>query len=255
MSGGSDAARVRRMFGGVARRYDLLNHLLSANLDRAWRRAAARALPPGPLPRVLDLCGGTGDLTIAIARGRDASRVVCCDFAHPMLLAARAKLGRRGLGGRCPVLEGDALRLPFRDETFDAVSVAFGVRNLADLGGGLREMHRVLRPGGALVVLEFSAPPASVLSRLYRFYLLWLLPRLGDAVSREPGAYGYLARSIAAFPGPDGLAARIREAGFPGCSWRRRSGGIVAIHTALKARAAGAAGPSERGAGSRPGGR
>jgi demethylmenaquinone methyltransferase/2-methoxy-6-polyprenyl-1,4-benzoquinol methylase len=241
------------MFAGVARHYDLLNHLLSANLDRSWRRSAARELPSTPLPRILDLCGGTGDLSTAIAREREASDVVCCDFAHPMLVAARAKFERHEHGARCRTLEGDALRLPFRAATFDAVTVGFGVRNFADLARGLREIERVLRPGGTLVVLEFSTPRARVLSGLYRFYLKHLLPRLGDALSRERGAYRYLAQSIAAFPEAEALAERIRASGFASCRWRLLCGGIVAIHTALKTQGAGAATPSAREGGSRPG--
>jgi demethylmenaquinone methyltransferase/2-methoxy-6-polyprenyl-1,4-benzoquinol methylase len=225
---------LRRMFGRVARRYDLLNHLLSANLDRGWRRAAALELPDEPLARVLDLCGGTGDQSIAVARARPAKSVLCCDFAHPMLVRAAGKFARGGLRGRCLALEADALRLPFREGTFDAVTVAFGVRNLDDMDAGFREMRRVLRPGGRLVVLEFSQPTGAVVSRAYRFYLRHLLPRIGGRVSDDGDAYGYLARTIGSFPAPDRIAARMREAGFAGCGFRTRAGGVVAIHTAVR---------------------
>jgi demethylmenaquinone methyltransferase/2-methoxy-6-polyprenyl-1,4-benzoquinol methylase len=255
-----DPRRVRRMFGGIARHYDLLNHLLSGNLDRRWRRTAVRQLPVGP-GRVLDLCGGTGDLSVDLVRQGRARLVVCCDFSHPMLVKASEKFTRKRLDDRCLVLEGDGLRLPFSDAVFDAVTVAFGIRNLERLATGFAEMHRVLRPGGRLVVLEFSRPPGPVLSRLYGFYLNRILPRVGDGVSGGGGAYGYLARTIADFADPAALAGRIRDSGFADCSWNRLAGGIVAIHVATKADgikrppATATSTPSERAAGSPPAGR
>jgi demethylmenaquinone methyltransferase/2-methoxy-6-polyprenyl-1,4-benzoquinol methylase len=222
------------MFGRVARRYDLLNHLLSANLDRGWRRAAAGALPSGPLGPVLDLCGGTGDLTLAVARAREAPVVVCCDFAHPMLLRAARKFDRRGLASRCLPLEADALRLPFATGTFHALTVAFGVRNLVDMDAGLREMGRVLRPGGRLVVLEFSQPAGALSGPAYRLYLRHLLPRIGRRMSDDREAYRYLAGTIAGFPTAEQVAGRIRAAGFTDCAHRTRALGIVAIHTAVR---------------------
>jgi demethylmenaquinone methyltransferase/2-methoxy-6-polyprenyl-1,4-benzoquinol methylase len=229
-----DPHRVREMFGGIARRYDLLNHLLSANLDRGWRRAAAGRLPLDGAGQVLDLCGGTGDLALHVAGLEHAGLVVCCDFSHPMLLRAREKFSRPGPGDRCIVLEADGLRLPFEDGTFDAVTVGFGVRNFVDLGAGLREIHRVLRPGGRAVILEFSRPTGPFVSRLYAFYLRRVLPRLGDGVGRRRGAYGYLARTISDFPDPALLAGRVRESGFAACEWTCLTAGIVAIHTAFK---------------------
>ena len=223
------------MFGKIAGRYDLLNHLLSANRDRAWRRRAAAMLPDERGAKVLDLCGGTGDLTLEILRQDRAGFVVCCDFARPMLARAGRKFDRGGVAGRTSLVEADALRLPFPDGSFDAVTVAFGVRNLSDLGAGLAEMLRVLVPGGTLVVLEFSTPDGPVLSRLYRLYLDRLLPRLGDTVSRESGPYGYLARTIASFPDGPALAGRIRDAGFAACEWFPLTGGIVAVHRARSA--------------------
>lgn len=217
------------MFGAIAPRYDLLNHLLSANLDRSWRRAAAAALGEGRLDRVLDLCGGTGDLSLAV-RSR-AKTVVCCDFSHPMLARASRKFTAAGASD-CLLVEGDGLRLPFDAGTFDAVTVGFGLRNFVDRGAGLREIHRVLAPGGVLVVLEFSRPHAPVLSGLYRFYLSRVLPRLGDRISRRDGPYGYLARTVADFPPPAELAGLIEAEGFRACRWEARSGGIVAIHRA-----------------------
>jgi len=222
------------MFDGVARRYDLLNHVLSANLDRRWRRRALARLDQDGQALVLDLCGGTGDLSIELVRAGRAGRVVCCDFSHAMLLAAAPKFIRLGLAGRVDRVEADGLNLPFPTASFDAVTVAFGVRNLLDMNRGFREMLRVLRPGGKLVVLEFSRPTAAVLSGLYRFYLRRILPRIGDGVSGNGGPYRYLARTIADFPAAADLAGRIREAGFAACEWSTMSGGIVAAHTAVK---------------------
>jgi demethylmenaquinone methyltransferase/2-methoxy-6-polyprenyl-1,4-benzoquinol methylase len=223
------------MFGAIAGRYDLLNHLLSANLDRSWRRRATAMLPDERTAKVLDLCGGTGDLSLEILRQHRAGWVLCCDFARPMLLRARRKFDRGGFGDRSALVEADALRLPFPDRSFDAVTVAFGVRNLTDLDAGLNEIRRVLVPGGTLVVLEFSTPTGPVLSRIYRAYLDRVLPRIGDAVSRRSGPYGYLARTIASFPDGPALAGRIREAGFAACEWIPLTGGIVAIHRARTA--------------------
>ena len=221
------------MFDRIAGRYDMLNHVLSANLDRGWRRSAAGELGE-EARRVLDLCGGTGDMSLALARRPLGTHVVCCDFSHEMLTRAVAKFRRAGLSRSSAVVEADALRLPFRDASFDGVTVAFGVRNLADPRAGFQEMMRVLVPQGRLVVLEFSAPTRPALAAVYRWYLARILPRIGDGLSGAAGPYGYLSRTISAFPEPPVLAGWIREAGFAACGWRTRAGGIVAIHTAIK---------------------
>lgn len=228
------SSQVREMFSRIAPRYDLLNHLLSLNLDRGWRRRAASELAAGAGETVLDLCGGTGDLSLAVARAAPGATVICCDFAHPMLRRAAPKFARAELQGRCLLLEADGLALPFRDGSVDGITVGFGVRNLADLDAGFREMLRILRPGGRLVVLEFSHPQGPVFSRLYRLYLRSLLPRVGDAASGAAGPYGYLARTIAAWPDAPSLAGRLREAGFAAVGWTLLTGGIVAVHTAIK---------------------
>jgi demethylmenaquinone methyltransferase/2-methoxy-6-polyprenyl-1,4-benzoquinol methylase len=222
------------MFGAISGRYDLLNHLLSLNRDVSWRRSAARAACSQPGLRILDLCGGTGDLSIALTRASfPPSLVVCCDFSRPMLERAVPKF--RGAAPHCVAVEGDALRLPFCDGAFDAVTVGFGLRNLVDMSAGLREILRVLAPGGRLVVLEFSRPSGPVLSRAYAFYLNAVVPRLGDRASGRKGPYLYLARTIGDFPEPDLLAGTIREAGFAAVGWQPLTGGIVCLHTALKA--------------------
>jgi demethylmenaquinone methyltransferase/2-methoxy-6-polyprenyl-1,4-benzoquinol methylase len=231
-----DPSRVKAMFGAISKRYDLLNHVLSFNLDVRWRRIAAREACVEPGASVLDLCGGTGDLSLALgAAPVPPSLVVCCDFSHPMLAIAAAKLTRSGSRERFSVVEGDALRLPFRERSFDAVTVGFGVRNLADMRAGLVEIERVLKPGGRLVVLEFSRPSGPVLSRLHALYLRAVVPMLGDGVAGRRGPYVYLARTIGEFPEPDILAGTIREAGFAAVGWRPLTGGIVCLHTALKA--------------------
>ncbi|MBZ5639021.1 MAG: ubiquinone/menaquinone biosynthesis methyltransferase [Acidobacteriia bacterium] len=222
------------MFGAIARRYDLLNRVLSLGRDVGWRRVAAAEAAGGSGGAILDLCSGTGDLAAELAGSRKDALVVCADFARPMLVRARAKLERRGLVSRCLLLEADALSLPFRDGAFAAVAVAFGVRNLADLGAGLREILRVLRPGGRLVVLEFSRPTSRALSGIYGLYLNRVLPGLGDRVSGQQGPYGYLARTIAEFPDPPEFAGVLREAGFAAAGWTPLTGGIVCVHTAIK---------------------
>jgi len=231
-----DPTRVKAMFGEIARRYDALNHLLSFNLDVGWRRRAASEACLESGLRVLDLCGGTGDLSVALAQGSaPPSIVVCCDFSHPMLVRAGPKFARAGLDNRCIAVLGDALRLPFRDGSFDAVTVGFGVRNLSDMHAGFREILRVLAPGGRLVVLEFSRPSGPLFSRIYGWYLKAIVPRLGDGASRRQGPYVYLARTIGDFPEPDLLAGMIRDAGFAAVGWQSLTGGIVCVHTALKA--------------------
>ena len=223
--------RVRRMFDGIADHYDRLNHLLSLNRDRAWRRRTARSLQLPVGAQVLDLCGGTGDLAIAVAREHPRAEVVCCDFSPRMLAHADQKFRRDELD-RCRTIEGDALDLPFDDGAFDAITVGFGVRNFADRTRGLAECRRVLRADGTLAVLEFSHPQVFPLKQLYRIYLNGWLPKIGDRLSGRDGPYGYLARTIGDFPDAPAFATWIRQAGFEHCEWQLLSGGIVALHLA-----------------------
>ena len=223
--------KVRTIFAEIAPRYDLLNHLLSANVDRRWRRLAVDALGEfavGP-QRVLDACAGTFDLSLELVRRTGfCGRATAVDFALPMLAAGRPKLDGRAVLPVC----GDSLRLPFQDGSFDAVMVAFGIRNLADVGAGFREYQRVLRPAGRLAILEFSTPPNRLVRAGYLIYFHRILPRIGRLVSGHPWAYSYLPASVKAFPSPDGLARQLEEAGFANVGWSYLTGGIAALHLA-----------------------
>lgn len=221
---------VRAMFGRVAPRYDLANHLLSLNLDRYWRALVVKRVRRtlrAPGARVLDLCCGTGDLLLALEAGRGAP-VWGSDFCHPMLTAAARKIGRRGLGSR--VFESDALRIPVRDGSLDLVTVAFGFRNLANYTHGLREMRRALRPGGQAAILEFSQPPNALFAAFYNFYSRRVLPAVGGALSGSRAAYTYLPESVQKFPGAEELARQMRAAGFSEVTFERITFGIVCLH-------------------------
>jgi len=222
--------RVRSMFGRVARRYDFANHLLSANVDRYWRnRAVARVrdILDRPGARVLDLACGTGDLLIALERAA-GRRLIGGDFCHPMLTGAQTKLRRQGLGS--VLIESDALSLPFPDASLDLITIAFGYRNLANYRAGLTEMRRVLRPGGALAILEFTQPPNAAFAALYNWYSRTILPAIGGAISGVPEAYKYLPESVRRFPGAPELAGAMRECGFDPVEWEYLTFGIAAPH-------------------------
>jgi demethylmenaquinone methyltransferase / 2-methoxy-6-polyprenyl-1,4-benzoquinol methylase len=223
------ASEVRRMFGAIAPRYDLLNHLLSMNRDRAWRRRAVdRLLEAAPRDGVfLDACAGTLDLSVELAdRSGFRGTVLGFDFAYPMLDAGRSKLPGRGILPAC----ADALRLPLPDASVDGAMVAFGVRNLAGLDEGLNELARVVRPGGRLVILEFMTPQWQPFRGLYLFYFRQVLPRVGRLISKHGSAYSYLPASVLAFPEPPELRRRMEAAGFHDVSWDVMTGGIVAAH-------------------------
>ena len=222
------AAWVRDMFGRVAPRYDLLNHLLSFNIDKHWRNRTVRRLQPvldRPDAKVLDLCCGTGDLMLAL-RAKAKARVLGSDFCHPMLTAAKQKAGAGS-----PFFEADALQLPIPDKSVDAITVAFGFRNLANYEAGLLELKRVLRPGGVAAILEFSKPPNPIFNAAYGFYSRNILPRIGGLISGASDAYSYLPDSVRKFPDAPGLAAKMTAAGFTGVSFERMTFGIVALHT------------------------
>jgi demethylmenaquinone methyltransferase/2-methoxy-6-polyprenyl-1,4-benzoquinol methylase len=225
---------VRGMFGRIAPRYDLLNHLLSFNLDKRWRaRTVARVagILDRPDARVLDLCCGTGDVLLALeARARRA--VLGSDFCHPMLVEARRKIAARHF--RTGLLESDALALPLADASLDLITVAFGFRNLANYQRGLEEMLRVLKPGGVAAILEFSQPPNATFRALYGFFSTSILPRIGGIISGSREAYLYLPESIRKFPGAEQLAEEIRHAGFSRVEFERMTGGAVALHLGQK---------------------
>jgi demethylmenaquinone methyltransferase/2-methoxy-6-polyprenyl-1,4-benzoquinol methylase len=228
------AAVVRRMFSSIAPRYDLLNHLLSANVDRLWRRRAVDRLgwerAPGGV--YLDNCAGTLDLAVELAR-RDGfrGRVVGSDFTYAMLERGTPKLSKLPIEPAC----ADALQLPYPDAAFDGATVGFGVRNLADLDAGLREMARVLKPGARLVILEFTTPSWQPFRALYLTYFLRVLPMVGKLVSKHNTAYTYLPESVRAFPEPPELGARMERAGFRDVAWKTLSGGIAALHWGTRA--------------------
>lgn len=239
----ADASKkIRDMFSQIAPRYDLLNHLLSFELDRRWRARAAkclRAILQRPDALVLDLCCGTGDLAFALRNAGEA-RILGADFAHTMLVRARMKsrlAPRHSASPPCvpiPFFEADALRLPFADASFDLVTSAFGFRNLADYEAGLREIYRVLKPGGTAAILEFAEPPQGFPGDLYRWYFTRVLPRIGSLISGHQSAYTYLAKSVARFFRPPELAALMRSVGYQSVAFREWTMRAVALHTATR---------------------
>lgn len=231
------AARVRAMFDAMAPRYDLFNDVLSAGIHRRWRGDAVDLLDPAPGARYLDLCAGTLDLARAIAERAPGARIVGADFSLPMLASGRAKLNPSKLGREHPGIQpvaADALRLPFRGGTFSGVIIGFGLRNLADTGAGLKEMARVLEPGGRLVVLEFTTPPGRVFRALYHAYFHHVLPRVGALISGQPAAARYLPESVSRFPRAGELAELVAACGFGRVRYRYLTRGIAALHTAFK---------------------
>ncbi len=226
--GAPETQAVRAMFDRIAPRYDLLNRLLSAGTDQRWRRAAVAFLG-APRARILDVCTGTADLLMAALRGGSQSRGAGVDLSTEMLRRAGGKLAREGLAQRASLLAGDVLRLPLRDSLFDGALIAFGIRNVSAPEAALLEIRRVLKPGGRLVVLEFSQPPG-VLGRLYQLYFRHLLPRIGALISGDASAYRYLPASVERFPSPAGFAALMAGAGFASVEQRRLTGGIACLH-------------------------
>jgi len=236
------SAKVREMFTRIAPRYDLLNHLLSLQLDRLWRARAAKHLRPilsRPDALVLDLCCGTGDLAFSLARSGNA-RIVGADFAHTMLVRAKEKsaaLVASASGNSAMALslfEADAMRLPFAEASFDLVTTAFGFRNLSNYEAGLREIQRVLKPGGTVAILEFAEPRNGLLGGLYRWYFCKVLPKIGGLISGEPAAYSYLPKSVARFFRPPELASLMAAVGYRSVDYRVWSLGTVALHTGLR---------------------
>jgi demethylmenaquinone methyltransferase/2-methoxy-6-polyprenyl-1,4-benzoquinol methylase len=235
----SEAARaVQQMFDEIAPKYDLLNHVLSANIDRLWWWRAARTfghLLSRPEANVLDLCCGTGDMTMALLarRPKSAHPVIAADFSHQMLSRGEQKF--RARQANAIAIETDALHMPFASLHFDLVVSAFGFRNLADYQAGLDEIARVLRPGGEIGILDFSEP-RGMLGKMYRFYFKQVLPRIGGMISGNQGAYTYLPRSVEKFPDPQDMLERMRRAGFTNVSWTPYSFGIAGLYRGTKNR-------------------
>jgi demethylmenaquinone methyltransferase/2-methoxy-6-polyprenyl-1,4-benzoquinol methylase len=233
------AAAVREMFDGIAPRYDRLNHILSLNVDRFWWWRTARRfrhILARPEAAVLDLCCGTGDMTMALLRLRpaDGLPILAADFSHQMLVRGAAKFAGRSAGGAMAIaIEADALQLPLADSSVDLITTAFGFRNLANYRAGLAEFHRVLRPGGELGILDFSEP-GGLLGKLYNFYFRRILPAIGSRLSGVAGPYAYLPSSVHNFPAPAELQATMRELGFGEASWTPYTFGVAGLYRAVK---------------------
>jgi demethylmenaquinone methyltransferase/2-methoxy-6-polyprenyl-1,4-benzoquinol methylase len=231
---------VRGMFGRVAARYDLLNHLLSFNLDRQWRarlveRVAEVLARPGT--KVMDLCCGTGDVLLTLVARRGSAKIFGSDFCHPMLIEAQRKIAARERKDRrpgAPLFEADALALPLATGSLDLVTVAFGFRNLTNYRRGLEELARVLKPGGVVAILEFSQPTNRMFAQLYGFFSTRVLPRVGGLISGSKDAYSYLPESIQKFPGAEGLADQMLDSGFAHVEFERLTFGAVALHLGKK---------------------
>ena len=238
------AEAVRQMFDSIAPRYDLLNHVLSANVDRLWWRRAARrfrAVLAEPEAAILDICCGTGDLTLALLRHRPQSArpILAADFSRNMLARGARKFGGpafRPIAATAPYaipLEADALHLPLPDASLDLIVTAFGFRNLANYEAGLREFHRVLKPGGQLGILEFSEP-GGLIGKAYAFYFRRVLPIVGRLICGKNGPYNYLPSSVGKFPPPPEMLALMQSTGYAACAWQSYTFGIAGLYTATK---------------------
>lgn len=230
----SSAAAVRQMFDSVAPRYDLLNHVLSCNIDRLWWRRTARRFRPilaQPQAAILDICCGTGDMTLALLRHRPqpAKPILAADFSHAMLARGAEKLRNHN----AVAIEADALHLPLPDNSLHLITTAFGFRNLANYEAGLREFHRVLRPGGELGILDFSEP-GGILGKLYAFYFRRVLPAIGARISGTGSAYSYLPASVHRFPPPPQMLALMQKTGFTDVSWTPYTFGIAGLYRGVK---------------------
>lgn len=236
----SAAQSVQQMFNSIAHRYDLLNHVLSANIDRLWWRRAARrfhSVLANPDATVLDICCGTGDMTLALLKHRPAGSrpVLAADFAHAMLSRGAQKFSMRGPGKSSAVaLEADALHLPLRSESVDLIITAFGFRNLANYEAGLREFHRVLKPGGQLGILEFSEP-AGLIGGAYSVYFHHVLPAIGRMICGQDGPYNYLPTSVGGFPTPAAMLDLMSKTGYEDGSWEPYTFGVTGLYRAVRA--------------------
>jgi len=226
-------ASVEAMFNDIAPRYDFLNHFLSAGVDRRWRKALINKLSQNPHDYILDVATGTGDLAIA-ASGLNPAKITGIDIAGEMLAIGRQKIRKKGLEGMISFEKGDSENIPFNEQSFDAAMVAFGVRNFENLPKGLSEMFRVLKPGGAVYILEFSTPTAFPVRQLYRFYFRHILPLLGRMVSKNPSAYTYLPETVYLFPQGEEFLGIMKSVGFRDITSKRLSLGIASIYTGFR---------------------
>lgn len=229
------AERIQRMFSAIAPVYDLLNHLLSLNIDRSWRRTTVRLVPPRGTQPILDLCTGTGDLALEYTRAAgDQTPIIAADFCAPMLVRATRKTNRRQ-ASRIGYVQADAMRLPLPSNCFQIVSVAFGLRNVENTDRGLSEMIRVTQPGGRVAILEFSRPRGTLLSRFYLWYFKYVLPKLGQVISKSGDqAYRYLPASVLAFPDGEAMLARLRQHGLQQVWQRPLTFGIATLYVGMK---------------------
>jgi demethylmenaquinone methyltransferase/2-methoxy-6-polyprenyl-1,4-benzoquinol methylase len=225
---------VTEMFNRIAPTYDRLNHLLSFQIDRRWRAKVVRMAAKETPHTILDVATGTGDLAIELARRIPSAEITGVDISENMLAIGRRKVAERGLSGRVTLAAGDAEALNFADNSFDCVTVGFGVRNFGDIGTGVREMYRVTREGGISLILEFSKPTVPLFSWAYRIYFHKVLPRMGRAVSKDSAAYTYLPTSVQGFPAPERFAEMLRQAGFTQVTKKRLTGGVAYIYKAMK---------------------
>lgn len=225
--------QVEAMFDQIAPRYDFLNHFLSFGIDRLWRKRAVKKLKPFSPNKILDLATGTGDLAIAAIRLKP-EKIIGIDISGRMLEKGRLKIKKKGLERIIELQTGDSEKIPFPEEEFDALMVAFGVRNFEDLNRGLNEMYRVLKPGGTFVILEFSFPSCFPIKQIYSFYFFKILPQIGKMVSKDSSAYSYLPESVDVFPDRENFLGLLEKTGFSCLSSESLSFGIAAIYTGIK---------------------
>jgi demethylmenaquinone methyltransferase/2-methoxy-6-polyprenyl-1,4-benzoquinol methylase len=230
-----DAKRVEQMFSGIASRYDLLNHLLSFGLDIGWRKRVAIETGKIRCSRILDVCTGTGDMAVELCGfWKDKVHIDAVDFSHELIEIGKEKVKKKNVAERITFREGNAERLPYEGGRFDALTITFGLRNISDRLGALREFYRVTRPGGCFVCLEFSRPTNRLFEGVYSFYLMKFVPFISRILGSDPSAYKYLGNTIRDFPSPSELIKLIESAGWKEVTYRRLAGGIVAIHRAVK---------------------
>lgn len=232
---GTKVKQVQRLFDRVAKRYDVMNTILSFGVHHVWKRTAIRLLSPGPGDRLIDVCGGTGDLALLSAKHiGNSGRVILYDMNRAMIDAGRPRIDSSPFRDRIEFVLGDAEEISFQDTCFDAAMVGFGIRNLDHMERGLREMYRVVKPGGKALCLEFSNPTSPLFRSIYDFYSFHVIPLLGSILVGSREAYSYLTESIRVFPSPEKLAAMMRDIGFRNVLFRRLTGGIATIHLGEK---------------------